>query len=366
MFCKWCGADLPNTANKCTRCGKDIPAMSDCGGFFDLVPNAKRHSTEVPVSQLTPKAYPVSVEPSENNPPKRDIPTKGKESRQKSNSFQLLTTCVGFIVVIALLLGINSKVGKILGSAEESGEKILSSVSENDRKIDTIYEEILQIKESIQGEEAEETTPPTDGETIPNNILLEEQDARIEISVNHAEDGFSVKTASDFGDFKDTVIDQVMFDRATQSLSGVRIDLSEAENCIVIRIENKLAASDVDEGSISVVLEVDEIVFAESQNDAEYEWAYRINGSTEWTSPDENVFTISMDGATVTYAAEELTNLLADAEMAEFKLTYTRDNVKGGSLTIVLSGITITNQSIDTNQPIDTNHSLEIDTNTNN
>lgn len=37
MFCKWCGGDLASSDIKCKRCGREIPALSDCGGFYDLV-----------------------------------------------------------------------------------------------------------------------------------------------------------------------------------------------------------------------------------------------------------------------------------------------------------------------------------------
>lgn len=337
MFCKWCGADLSNSATKCTRCGQDVPAMSDCGGFYDLVPNAKRRTAEGPVSTpVGPKVAPVNVDPVKNDTPKKDVPAKGKKSGRKSNGFQLLITCIGFIIVIALLLGMNSKIGKVL-----------NSVTNSDGRIITIYEELQQIKNSILGEENEEPSSPTEGETVPNNILLEEQNAKIEIVVDHLEAGASVKTTADLGDFEGTVVDQVMLDTTTQSLSGVQIDLSEAENCIDIKITNKLAASSNGKGSISMDFDIDEKIFAEVQDDAEYEWEYRITGSTEWTSLNEDVFTMSEDGKTVTYTANKLVDILEEAEMAEFRLSYERSNVNGGSLTIIVSGITVTNQSLE-------------------
>lgn len=37
MFCKWCGGDLNAADRTCKRCGREVPAASDCGGFYDLV-----------------------------------------------------------------------------------------------------------------------------------------------------------------------------------------------------------------------------------------------------------------------------------------------------------------------------------------
>lgn len=331
MFCKWCGADISPSSTKCARCGKDIPAMSDCGGFYDLVPNAKRRSTETPVS--TPVGFKVDVDSAKDKTSKKDVPTKGKKDGRKSNGIQLLITGIGFITVIAILLGMNGKVSKLH-----------NAVASSDGRIVTIYEEVKQIKQFVQREKQEESTSTVERDTIPNNTLLEEQDATIEIVVEHLPTGVSVKTTADLGDFEDTVVDQVMLDTATQSLCGVQIDLSEAANCIDIKFTNKQAAYSFGKGSISVDFDIDERIFAEEQNDAEYEWTYRIIGSTEWTSLDEDVFTISEDGKSVTYTANKLVNLLEEAEMVEFRLTYKRSNVKDGSLTIIVSGITVTNQ----------------------
>ncbi len=41
MFCKWCGAELPFGAVQCKRCNREVPPLSDCGGFYDFVPAAR-------------------------------------------------------------------------------------------------------------------------------------------------------------------------------------------------------------------------------------------------------------------------------------------------------------------------------------
>lgn len=37
MFCKYCGDQLAVGQRNCKRCGTAVGAMSDCGGFYDLV-----------------------------------------------------------------------------------------------------------------------------------------------------------------------------------------------------------------------------------------------------------------------------------------------------------------------------------------
>lgn len=40
MICKWCGAEIQRSEKRCSRCGKENAPLSDCGGFYDLVPQA--------------------------------------------------------------------------------------------------------------------------------------------------------------------------------------------------------------------------------------------------------------------------------------------------------------------------------------
>ena len=63
MICKWCGNSIPASATKCKRCGKAVPTMSDCGGFYDLMPNANnmpadRHAPGVPGVPGVPVGHP--------------------------------------------------------------------------------------------------------------------------------------------------------------------------------------------------------------------------------------------------------------------------------------------------------------------
>lgn len=45
MLCKWCGERITSAEKVCGRCGRKIPALSDCGGFYDLSPEAPRSAS---------------------------------------------------------------------------------------------------------------------------------------------------------------------------------------------------------------------------------------------------------------------------------------------------------------------------------
>lgn len=46
---------------KCRRCGKERPALSDCGGFYDLVPQAAPQPASTPASRPQKKAGPFAA-----------------------------------------------------------------------------------------------------------------------------------------------------------------------------------------------------------------------------------------------------------------------------------------------------------------
>ena len=341
MFCKWCGADLPASAKKCTRCGRDVPAMSDCGGFYDLIPGAQRRPAEAPVSTPpTPKPEPGVDSPAKADPPKKG-PAKDKKHGRKNNGAQLLVTCIGFVAVIALLLTMNGRIGKTLADIAKVNGKV-DKITGGFNQVTPALMEFLQITPT-EPEEEEDPTLSTEGENEPDTVLLAEQDTVIDIVVKH-EAGVSVETRADLGDYKDMAVCQVTLGGSSLSPSYVKVDLMGAKDCVDIEIDNELPGYD-DEGCIEVAFEIDDEIFGEVQDDVEYEWEYRIAGSEEWTSLDEDVFTVSDDGDNVRYTAIELAGLLEDAQMMELRVKYARDNVSGGSLTITISGITVTYQS---------------------
>lgn len=62
MFCKFCGQTLNASAVKCGRCGREIPARSDCGGFYPILPGtapASQQPAGIPAEGAVKKQFPV-------------------------------------------------------------------------------------------------------------------------------------------------------------------------------------------------------------------------------------------------------------------------------------------------------------------
>lgn len=316
MFCKWCGGDLSESAKKCSRCGRNVPALSECGGFYDLVPEGKKIFTS-PVKTDFPGSEPT--------PQKAPTPVKGKPGKRlKLTKLLLLFTSIGFAVVLVLLFILQGK----LKCLEES--------------MDTVCTQTQPMSTSSAPEE-ELTTPeeepaPPEQLPAPNEISLQEQAVLLEVTVKHTQTGSSVKITAELGDYPDAIVDEASFDKVTQALTGVQFHLPAAENCIDIRILTN-------ETSLGITFEPDENVFGEAAGDIQYTWSYRIRGAAEWASLEEDIFALSEDGSTVTYSADKLLPLLGEADAAEFCITCTRTNTKNGSLSVILSGISVTKEA---------------------
>lgn len=320
MFCKWCGATIPTGAPKCTRCGKEIPALSDCGGFYDLVPGAAVKGTAAPSAQpAAPKQHAPRPAPSKPAP---SAPGK----KNNIGLISLVVACVGVLLMLVLVLNMKGQI-----------DTCLTKLEENNKKIAALTSQVEQLK-------AEHTEDPVE-EAIPEEPKLEEQPVQIRIDAAQGKDGGSVTPEADLGEVEKEVTSQVTFDEDTQSLTGLSVDVGDAKGCIVARFKYVVGSSqDPEEVVLSVAMDVDSETFAVNQGQPEYSWSYRGDDAQEWTMLPADVFTCETaeEGATVTFRAGDVDELLGEsAQNLELRLTYTRRTEQGGSLTLVVTGITI-------------------------
>lgn len=69
MICKWCGESIKAGTRTCRRCKRELPALSDCGGFYDLVPRGTPVPPVAPEPQsaVQPLVRPVIPQARQNN-----------------------------------------------------------------------------------------------------------------------------------------------------------------------------------------------------------------------------------------------------------------------------------------------------------
>lgn len=149
MICKWCGAKVERTDKKCRRCGKEAPAMSECGGFY-------------------PPPKPAVV-----GDPRPAAPRYPAQPQQKKKSGSGLLVLVCALVAAVLLLSILS----------------LMMTLTNSRKL-----EALSQKNSAPASATQATEEPTEA-TEP--LTLAQQDVSVRVDFDPAERENGVEVTAD-------------------------------------------------------------------------------------------------------------------------------------------------------------------------
>ncbi|MBQ8287598.1 MAG: hypothetical protein IJX76_02360 [Clostridia bacterium] len=288
MICKWCGAEIAAKDKKCGRCGRDVTPSSDCGGFYDIVPNAKPAAPAAPAS-VTPAPV-VSVAP----PP---VPQK-----KKFNLALLLSAvlCVLWLITLFFLIGLSGSMDQFNKDREDLEDKI-----------DELSEQIEQYHDGEDEPSLPETNEPPVTNENPGNENPEKPADAVELAFENTEDAAEVKNED-------------------ESVS-VKMTLAEEKK------DEESAANEI----VSLLLNVSEETYgAAAESDSEvYVWKYRVDDG-EWLELTEK---FAADKATVTYCPEELTaDLLAETgTKVELQCVITRTNVDAETLTVTVTGIIV-------------------------
>lgn len=86
MICKWCGAAVDAAMKKCPTCGREIPPLSDCGGFYRVVPTAAQAAKQWADARPRPESSPhggvppMPLRPTESLPPQRPAPKTARRA----------------------------------------------------------------------------------------------------------------------------------------------------------------------------------------------------------------------------------------------------------------------------------------------
>lgn len=92
MICKWCGAKIREKDRSCPRCGQELPPLSECGGFYDLVPGARQGV--IPPATPVPPVSPV---------PPANGSTGHYPPRKKKKNYGTLWLCVWAVLLFAVI-----------------------------------------------------------------------------------------------------------------------------------------------------------------------------------------------------------------------------------------------------------------------
>ena len=337
MFCKWCGGNIASSDTKCKRCGKEVPALSDCGGFYDLVPSAKKPSNAQP-EPVAPPVKPAS--PPRKPEPVREVePARAKKNSKKPFLGLALLNVVGFLLVIAMLLIVLSKVNQY--STEVNGlRNDLRTISEKIDSLAEATEPVTTEPEAMEPEttEPEAMEPETTEPTIALDPVLAEQNIIFTAKINSKESALELDADLDLGSYTDTAVISYSMDEDTNYINSISYSLKEAGTTVVITVE---CNDEFRTKNLSVSYVIDDIAYGLSNAPETCKWQYRFDSNAEWEDLPETFTQTSGVGKTgLSIREAALQELIADNEgELELRCEISRSNTKNGSLTFVIEGI---------------------------
>lgn len=326
MFCKWCGGNVASTDTKCKRCGRDVPALSDCGGFYDLVPGAKKVADVRPEPTVLPgKPEMPSVSP-------KSMKATEPAKTNKNVSMMILGSAalivLGFVLVILMLVNVNGTIEQYTGEVYALRDE-LQIVS---GKIDSLVVAMEATEPEVT--EPEETEPEV--VVIP---VLDEQNVSFVVKIAEKNSEQEIQADLDLGDYVDTAIISYDMDALTDTVKNVKCMLKEADAAVLLTIEHH------DEQNIKnlwVSYVIDDIAYGISVTSETCQWQYRCGKDAAWEDLLTDAFDqANEDGMTGVSIKDDSLEELIDNNGGELELRceISRTNTKNGTLTIVIEGI---------------------------
>lgn len=157
MICKWCGETLKTGAKTCRRCKREIPAKSDCGGFYDLVPT--------PGTQPPAAASPAPVMPAMPESAPYGAAAPGKKKRDMNPKILFAGAAALILILLVMVISLSGKL-------EEANDRIARLQDERSDKQNT---ELTEGAGNINGFDSTEPsgafdTAEPDEDEIPESM----------------------------------------------------------------------------------------------------------------------------------------------------------------------------------------------------
>ncbi|MBR6762490.1 MAG: hypothetical protein IKM13_01920 [Clostridia bacterium] len=363
MFCKWCGGNLAPADTKCSRCGKEVPALSDCGGFYDLVPDAPKVRTADTTEEGTEMQSVVEEENVDKQTSKMNTQIQSlplNTGGQKARLALLILTLAGVVLAIMLLMDLT---GSLKGYATLVGEmKIkVDHMSNRISSLETLLTDAEQEteapmeSETISPEESDAVAPgesemtsvdegqPGENETGTDTKVLAEQIVKIDMD----DVCRNFKTEKNINMSHEMDVEPEY--NKDKHLKAIDFILCEGENQAKLELflDYRLDIDTQDqEATIRYNLEDDTEILGDSKN-IHFQWKYRtirknldIPEDSAWIVVPKIYVTTQAPESSMKFSETELVELQGEQVGAlEFSCVITRTNKQGGTLIINVEGI---------------------------
>lgn len=312
MICKWCGANTPDSKPKCTRCGRPLPPKSDCGGFYDIVPDAKKviasRSNPTPTAGGTTTYIEVPGEP------------------DKKYQIAFLSVCAALLIVLILMFVYMGKAGNLQKELDELEKRYDSNAATSEEK------------DKNSGEE--DITPGDDFDIFKDKDIWAEIDlSKKKQKEDSAEKGENLpdkvkKTAAKTEVSQDELPKQetsvFTIPVKSEAVEGFTCEYTEGKS-LVLKFKDKTcfeAAFSTKEDKQQIAVSYEESILGTAE-DASLTVKIEKKSGDSWEPVDKDDNPEDPEIA-----------LNYEDKDSEYRLTVTRKNTTGGSFTVVISGIT--------------------------
>lgn len=321
MICKWCGSPQESGDRVCARCGREIPPISDCGGFYDLVPGAcaaagvGRPAEPAPVPERPVQPRPVPVDQS-------------KLKKRKRRGYERLALLAALVLLVALFLH-NCGLSSDLKRTEEELRQVTEELGELKK---------AQSKDSEDSQDSKETggsdVPEETGESQTDETAGSEQESTAEWEPESQPEEPAIRIV---------ILANGQADVNTAEYEGWSRNSAERE-------EDSLRVPLVTPGGVSVELflkwneemEAELTVLEDGRApEARYAfcWQHRQNGSDDWQDVQREDSGSRQDQPLMNPLDICGTSQKLPQEGGELRCIITRTDNTGETVTIVISGI---------------------------
>ena len=299
MFCKWCGNTIQAVDSKCPACGRETPALSDCGGFYNL---RQKAGTPTPPAMPTPKC-PI-VEKLEN----RYV----KDQKNAKAQRKLLVFMSIFMILLLLALGIG-----LLRMGWQ-----INVLKENVLSLQTETEDIALPTEKV--EEIPETTEAGSPYHFQMKVTLG-NDEQKKLDVSH--------------DFE-TYAQVAQIQTATEEINGrkiVNVDYCLKPMDAYAKVTIVDECDDSGDTRISIVFDTDIDLFENATY--EYIWSYQdVDGI--WTDVDSQMVQTDALGGSCLICGKEWVETFA-GNAVELQCMIAMENSEGDTMNVFVNGISV-------------------------
>lgn len=309
MFCKWCGTDIPDGQTICLRCGKEQPPLAECGGFYNLVPKAKK-----PESVGEPQKE--KSEGIRENPPHNQMKNKERKSLER---IAVALALAAFAVAIFSMFSTGKKIRQL----ENRIQSIPNTPTE-------VYESQNQASESVSTAETDHTDSEEPQEELGE--LLPKKNIVAELDFSDEERSFLVKADGEIErnflayaeepeerDGCKTYQGKILYQGNEWTAFTIEISDARESDKIVVRVNSVLDKCCDDLGE-----------YKDSDSSIVVRWR---QNDGDWTSGRQNSEDSKPGEYVISYQE------LDEDEEIEFMVEIERKNDNDGSLAILVEGL---------------------------